>query len=475
MAKFTDLFDMDDKELAEKFLDYYDGDQKEYVEKELKRIRFHTFSSGMLAARFRNIVKMVVDKSGMLFSGKPPVMEVFVGDTVDEAQTARAQELFESAEWIEFFTNLDPAVRMLKTTMVLPYYISEEDRLAFTLLGPHNSGVLYDELSKKVLLLIYCTGETDKGETYRVISPELYQDIEVDETTGAETITSVEPNPYGVVITAAFHDTNTPREGFFNEIPEDLIGMNDIYNIALSDSEYSAAWGKLETLFTNATVEGEQGGAMVPTQIDGEALPRMRPAMGAAAIGGPGKVIQINTDGVQAPFVEYKGPKPNLQPLDAMVQSWVIDFAGDWNVNAKMDQNGADSGFKLLVKEMPNLELRKKRQRMMEAGFKRLFKSVKTVVNFAKPNTFSDDAELYIHFGAPDLPVDEKATEEVWNLRIAANRATRVDYFMAVQGLSKPEAEKKVAEIDATNAPVVAPVVAAVPPVAQKMPPVAPM
>lgn len=448
MAKFTDLFDKDDKELAQKFLDYYDGDQKEYVEKELKRIRFHTFSSGMLAPRFRNIVKMVIDKSGMLMQ-KAPKLEVYVGDTVDEAQSARALELFETAEWVEFFTNLDPATRMLKTTMVMPYYIAEEDRLAFTMLGQHNSGVLYDELTKKVLLLIYCTGKTDEGDTYRVISPELYQDIVVHKVTGEEQIVNVEPNPYGRVLPVPFHDTNTPREGFWNEIPEDLIAINDIYNIALSDSEYSAAWAKHETLFTNATVEGEAGGAMALTQVEGEALPRMRPSMGAAAIGGPGKVIQINTDGVTAPFVEYKGPKPNLQPLDEMVQSWVIDFAADWSVNAKMDANGADSGFKLQVKELPNLELRMKRQRMMEAGFQRLFESIKVMVNTARPGTFSDDAKLFATFTKPELAVDEKATEEVWSRRIAEKRASRVDYFMAVHGMSESEAKAKIAEIDA--------------------------
>ena len=450
MAKFTDLFDEDDMAVAKKALDYYDGEQKEWVEKQLKRLRFSAFSSGMLAPRFRNIVKMVVDKSGMLFNSKPPVLEVYTGDDVNEAESASLMDLMESADWIEFFTNLDPVVRMLKTCIVLVGYIPEEDRLTLTLLGPHNAGVSYDEMTKKVNILIYKTGHTDEGKTYRVWSPELVQDITVLKDSGEERIDEVFPNPYGAIPMAVFHDTNTPREGFWNEIPEDLISVNDIYNIALSDSEYSAAWSKYETLFTNATVEGsDEAGIMMPMQIEGEPLPRLRPTMGPAAIGGPGKVIQIDTNGVQNPFVEYKGPKPNLQPLDAMVQKWVVDFAADWSVNANADVNAADSGFKLVVKEMPNLELRKKRQRMMEAGFKRLFQVIKKVVQ-----GFSEQSELFASFGAPALPIDEKAEEEVWSRRIAEKRATRVDYFKAVYGMSTEEAEAKVAEIDAA-APIV--------------------
>lgn len=448
MAKFTDLFDEDDKELAYRFLEYYDGEQKEYVEKELKRIRFHTFSSGMMAARFRNLVKMIVDKSGMLFNARPPKLEVYAGDTVSETESARIQELLESADWVEFFTNLDPVVRMLKTVIVLVGYIPEEDRLTLTLLSQHNAAVSYDEYTKQTNILVYYTGKNDDGKTYRVWSPELVQDITVLRDSGEERIDAVEPNPYGIIPMAAFHDTNMPREDFWNEIPRDLIDINDIYNIHLSDSEYSLAWAKLETLFTNARVEGsDEQGIMMPMQVEGEPLPRLRPTMGPAAIGGPGKIIQIDTNGVDSPFVEYKGPKPNLAPLDQMVQSWVIDFAADWSVNANADVNAADSGFKLVVKEMPNLELRKKRQRMMEAGFKRLFEVIKVITG-----DFSADSKLFASFGAPELPVDEKASEEVWSLRIREGRASRVDYFIAVHGLSKQEAEQKVAEIDASNA-----------------------
>ena len=185
-----------------------------------------------------------------------------------------------------------------------------------------------------------------------------------------------------------------------------------MYNLHITDSEYAASWSKLKTLFTNARIEADLG-MTEEVQVYGSVLPRTMPAQGGL-IGGPSRVIQIDTTGVDSAFVEYKGPEVNLEPIDNMFNKWVADYAADWAVNVK-DANGgtADSGFKLIVEEMPNLELRKKRARMFEAGFKRLFKVVKTILNANKPGTFSEDAELFAQFSAPALPVDLMEQENI--------------------------------------------------------------
>jgi len=334
----------------------------------------------------------------------------------------------------------------------IPEVEGEPARLFPTMLGQHNCAVHVDPITRQINTLVYFTGvNAEDQETYRVITPELIQDFVVDKD-GAEQITNIEPNPYGRVTATVFHDTNTPREGFWNVVPTDLIEVNEIYNVALSDSEYASMWAKFQTLFTNAKVEaGSEGGMMVPAVIPGEPLPRLVPSI-PAAIGGPGKVIEIDTNGVQSPFVEYKGPQPDLMPLSEIVDKWVMDFAADWSVNASMENNGADSGFKLIVREMPNLELRKKRQKMFEAGFHRMFRVIKIVVNTWAPGTFSDDAELFVKFPAIDLPVDQKETEDIWAAKIAGGRASRVDYFMEVKGMTQEEAAAKVAEVLAFNA-----------------------
>jgi hypothetical protein len=460
-TKFVSLFDQDAKNLAQKVLDYYDGNQSAYLEEILKKIRRNAMESGM-SARHRNIVKMIADKSGMLFNGKPPVLQVESDnsrdvDVADDAETATCLEYFESADWIEFFTNFDIVVRLLKTALVMVYWVADTQTLKFTILDQHNSAVKFDQQTNEIDTLIYGTGQTidDNGnvlENYRIWTETLIQDIIVDHQ-GEERIISVEDNPYGMIPVAVFHDTNLPRENFWNVIPKDLIEINEIYNIHLSDSEYAAAWNKHQTAITNATIKADDSSPdFVEKQLYLNPLTRRVQAGGPAAIGGPGRIIELETVGGVAPYFEYKGPNSNLLPMDDMVKNWVIDFAQDWSVNASMAGNGsADSGFKLVVMEMPNLELRKKRQKMFESGFERLYEVVRDVVNTWQPGTFTENSELEVSFGQPELPIDEKLNEEVWSRKILEGRASRVDYFMEVKGMTKTEAEDKVSEIMAYN------------------------
>lgn len=476
MAKITDLFDKDDMETAEKFLDYYDGDQKEYVLKILKSTRANSLQAGLMP-RHRNIVKMVVDKSGLLFNGKAPVLSVYDSPEAVDPDPVQTQELMtwmDGCDWIEFFTNFDAVVRMLRTSVILWQYVpaaeGDPSKLFPIILGQHNCAIHVDNITRKMDTLLYSTGEDETAEYYRVYTPELIQDISVNKITGDEVITHAEPNPYLMIPASVFHDTNIPREGFWNEIPEDLIEINDIYNIALSDSEYSSIWSKYQTAITNATVASTDGGNfMIPVQDPTRPIGVRLSPVNPAAIGGPGKIIELDTSGLggQAATFEYKGPTPDLMPLDSIVKQWVMDFAADWSVNASVESNAADSGFKLIVKEMPNLELRKKRQKMFEAGFKRMYQVIKTIVNQWNPGTFSEESVLFCKFAPPDLPLDEKLTEEVWSRRIKEGRASRTMYFMQVHGMTEDEAKRTIVEIDAEaaayNPAPVTPVVTATP------------
>jgi hypothetical protein len=97
---------------------------------------------------------------------------------------------------------------------------------------------------------------------------------------------------------------------------------------------------------------------------------------------------------------------------------------------------------------MDNLELRKKRQRMFEQGFKRMYQMMALVMNTVHPGTFSENSEMFVTFTDPVLPVNQKDTEEVWDMRITSKRATRIDYFMQMYGMTRMQAEEKVLEID---------------------------
>lgn len=455
----AELFDNKNAELSEKILDMYQGKQEKHLVKLLSdpnKGRKDWQTRGIIP-RHRNILKMITDKSGLLFSDKAPELQIF--NKKDDAESnpvlsAILKEQLDEVNWIEFFTNFDSVVRLLKSAMVLVQYDTNNKSLVLDVLTQHNSYVVCK--NNQIDTLIYKVAEReDEIYEFRVFTKELIQDILVNEETGEENIINSIPNPFGIIPVAVFHDVNTPIFDFWNVIPTDLVQINELYNLHLTDSEYAASWSKLKTLFTNCkivTSEDMQMEAVIPY---GSALPRSAPSQGAL-IGGPSKVIQIDTMGVESPFIEYKGPEVNLEPIDTMVNKWVSDFAQDWSVNVKMAGTGAaDSGFKLIVEEMDNLELRRKRARMFEAGFSRLFKVIKTVVNYFTP-TYPDESVLFCKFAAPNLPVDTKLQEEVWSRKIAEGRASRKMYFMEVYGMSEDEAIAKIEEIDSERQAVMA-------------------
>lgn len=454
MGKFIDLLDTKCAKRSKILLDYYDGKQKDHFEKLLD-----TPNSGRkdwrkngLIPRTRNITKMIVDKSGLLFNDRAPLIQVYDSknaESPNEVQSKVLLELLEQANWIEFFTNFDSVLRLLKTSLVLVQYDQEKSKLVFDILTRDNCAVIIDQ-RKELNTLVYITGCDEDGNTMlRIITSELIQDLKVDKH-GSESIISTIPNPFGIIPVAVFHDTNTPRTGFWNYIPEDLQQLNEMYNFHITDSEYAASWSKLQTLFTNAPINADIASQNIETvQNWGEQLPRQASSGSSNVKIGPSSVVFMDTSGVDSPFAEFKGPQVDLQPINDMFNKWVSDFAGDWSVNVQFGGNGAaDSGFKLIVEELPNLELRKKRGKMMSEGLNRLFQVIKIVLSTYGFNFFSTDSIAYTEFLPPVLPVDEAQQEDIWSKKIAEGRATRIDYFMA-HGMSRIEAEQKVAEIDA--------------------------
>ena len=442
--------------IASKLLDYYDGKQEKHLINILNdpSAGRRDWRNRGIIPRTRNLTQMIVDKSALLFGDKAPKLEVYVSqysDIIDENSTTNFIQEMDKVDWIEFFTNLDSTVRMLKTVMVLVQYDQETGDLVLDLLTRKNSAVVMNRNNRSINTLVYKTsGDEDEEQEFRVFTKELIQDIKVDKN-GKESIIQSVPNIYGIIPAAIFHDSKTPRADFWNYISPELLQINDIYNLHITDSEFAASWSKLKTLFTNCDIKTDGDMQMEAIEISGQALPRMAPAL-AGLIGGPSRIVQIDTTGVDSPFVEYKGPEIDLQPIDNMMNKWVADFAADWCVNVKEGNGAADSGFKLIVEELPNLELRKKRAKMMEAGFRRFYEVVKTVVNMFKPGTYGELSVLSCIFFEPVLPVNQKDQEDVWSRKIAEKRATRVDYFMATMGMSKEEAIAKVAEIDAETA-----------------------
>lgn len=448
--KLTD----EDARWARKTLNYYDGNQVDEMEEFLEDssgFRKNWAEKGLIP-RTRNITKAIVDKSGLIFNSALPKFEVWQGDRVDEAASAAFRGLIDAADWAETFVNFDNQVRLLKTGLMLVQWDPVRRRLILDALHQGNATVILDPNTREVVELLVALSIDEDGDeiyAYRHFTLDSITDYNYEEESTDITVVASFPNPYGIIPVAPFYDTSIPRYGIWNVIPTDLVGLNEMYNLHLMDSEYSAAWSKVKTLFTNASIGDSSMGTQ--TWVDpATGIPRQVPAP-PSVVGGPGRVVEIDS-GPGAVFLEYKGPDVTLLPIEQMFSQWVRDFAADWSVRLSASgEAGATSGFQLIVEEMPNLELRRQRQKMFTAGFSRLYRVVSRVVAGIPGLALPLDAELYTVFQSPSLPIDDAASEEVWSRKIAEGRASRVDYFVELHGMSRDEAVAKIAEIDAFN------------------------
>lgn len=136
------MLDSNEAEFASKALNYYDGKQ----ESELERLLSHPEKGRKewrrrgYIARHRNITKMVVDKSALLFKEAPPQLEVRIkgSDAVDKAASEALMDLLDDTEWIETMVNLDVVVRLLKTAILLVQWDSDAGKPVFDILHRAN-------------------------------------------------------------------------------------------------------------------------------------------------------------------------------------------------------------------------------------------------------------------------------------------------------------------------------------------------
>jgi hypothetical protein len=382
-----------------------------------------------------------------LFKDASPIFEIFDANMVNtnEAATALLNELLTKNEFGEFCANFDTVLRLLKTAIILVQWDAEENHWCFDTLHRGNCEVVIDPRSRKPVGLIHRTADN----MYCIWTKE--EVIELTQGQNTLGVTSREVNPYGVIPISVFYDQSIPRTGFWVEQDKSLVNLNEMVNLHITDSEYSILWSKMSTLFTNMRPAGAGADNFEVAQVYNSPLPRIVPASAQSPgyLAGPGQAVVLDSMGVDNPFVRYENPNIELKPLNEVVDSWIKGYAGDWSVTIEVAGQGrAQSGFQLVVEEADGLDLRKQRQRMFESGFKRLYRVLAAVFNTASGTTaFPLDAQLYAQFDDPVLPVDIQVQESVWSQRILEGRATEIDYFKVVFGMSEAEAEAKYLDI----------------------------
>lgn len=441
MKTLVDLLNTPEARDAKKSLAYYDGEQAAEMTKSLNDTNSgrKDWRQKGIKPRFRNITRMIVEKSGLLFDDEP-TLEVWNNKTIDQPATDALLSILEGANWVEFFKNQDVVTRLLRSSIVLLQRY--EDKLILDTLHRGNCYIELDPITHEMTKLVYIVSETADETKLRVFTTN--QIIDVTSRPNTADIEVSQPNPYGIIPAVVFHDTNLPRKGTWNTIPMDLVAINEMYNFHLIDSEYSAAWSKMKTLFTNAEIKGDGSIRTTTVQEYNQPLPRQSVVDSAAIIAGPNTVVQIDA-GSQNPFVEYLGPEVNLQPIDEMFGRWIKDYAADWSVNVKAGAGTASSGFQLVVEEIDNLQLRKSRSKYVQAGFRQLYQVIRTIFGL------TSTGDLFLTFQEPKLPINELEDERTWSERISNNRASIIDYLITKHKLSREEALNKAQEIQADN------------------------
>lgn len=449
MTDFSKQLSSKVAEKARKIIDYYDGKQYEYMIKQLSDVNSgrRDWRARGLIPRTRNLVKMIIGKSGLITTDKLPNIEIHSNDLLNETETQLLNELLIAADYEDTVRNIDPIIRALSTARILVQWDDINKKFVFDILGLHNSATILDQYKNLVTLIYRTSCEHDGSATFRVFTPELIQDIEVDKD-GTEVIRNSVPNPYGFIPLAAFHDTAKPRTGDYNEPPEDIVQLNEIVNLHLTDSEYALKFMKYGTWVTNCNIEGQTSSTPQVTQVYNRNLPVQTNTPGQEVIIGPTQVVKVSTVGIDNPMFEWKTPIVDLQPLDTIVNTWVHDFAADWSVNIKAaGQATATSGFQLVVEEIDNLELKKVRSKQFACGLEQVCMIMMKIANMVGYN-FSEDSKPNVVFSTPILPVAELEDEQVWSLRLREGRASRTEYFITKFDMTLEQAQEKIAQID---------------------------
>jgi hypothetical protein len=385
----------------------------------------------------------------MLFSNQMPrILIVEEGaDEPDLIQTEALTDQLENIEWQEFFINLDQVSRLLKTAVVHVMWDAVAKNVVFDLLHRANCGVVISPLTKMPMGMIALVSDETGAQQWRVMTVDRIIDIAlIDDKL---TVVGTEVHPFKCVPIVAFYDTNVPRNGFWAPINHDLVELNEIVNVHLTETEWVMSWMKRPTAVTNCElVDTAETQSLSVGQPYKSGTPRMMANQGGTTAG-PNKTVFLNSAGVEGAFYDFKGPNVQLTPMDQVIDSWIRSYASDWSVRIKSAGDpAAASGFQLIVEEIDNLELRKTRQRMMEQGFRRLFRVVRDMTNLMTgQEVFSPTADIVVEFDDPFLPVNALEQENIWSLRIAEGRATEIDYFIDVLGKTKAEAMEHFEEI----------------------------
>ena len=239
--------------------------------------------------------------------------------------------------------------------------------------------------------------EEELNETREAfINKDAEEVIDLEEAETGLRIMGGESHGYGLIPAAIRWDTYKPRSGFWPKPSwNELVNLNEGVNLFHTEVKFNGRFQAFPALFSNA---------QIPDQTIG-----------------PDAIVTVETQPGEPVYLEYKSATAVSVSLKSFVDwlnGYQQDIAENWGVNLSAGGTGsADSGFKLVVQEIWNLETRLRRVKSAVSFEKNMHRVIKAIS--AKRNLGLGDGTLEVDFPEPNLPVNAKEEWDITKEKVA--------------------------------------------------------
>ena len=447
------------REDVEKRIDFYHDVQEYYIQKELENT-FKYPDRIKLQLEFINITRMIIDEIACLY-GQEPIREICDGNENDaEIYT----KIVEEGQLNLVMDKLQKMVKLCKTAIIRPVIrdpLTQPEKMEFDILMPNIYDVLPNDLDPtkadsvlytqvqnyydqrffsntggskgtdpaQRLMIHYYYWDKDKyycfnqnGERVPMLSAD-GKDMNPDNV-----------NPYKVLPFITVRD-GLPMDRYFLDGGDDLIRLNQIINIKLTELNYVT---KMQAFSIPVRIGANSNDSFV---ID------------------PSMTVDLPAGDVNdkaAPDFKFVSPAPLIKDLQEVISQKLELIALRNKMSPSMFRmtGSTSSGFSIQMQNYYLTKSLKAEMPMYRNYEKQLFQMIKKVWNTHNPNNqMSEECELDIDFKAGDQPHTQDEIDQHWLLLTQNKIRSKAEWLMAEDPdiETEEEAEERLAEIEASQ------------------------
>jgi hypothetical protein len=397
-------------------VDYLENDMLGHME-DLLECHLKKWKSRGFVPIYENPTKILIDRSAKSYK-EAPKRAVTVNGEVSETQTELYNDLLRETNLNFIAQDLDARARLLRASLLLVQVDEESGKKTLSVLSRNNSDVVFNRLTGEMMGLIYTAGIVglNGGQIFHIWAPDTIYDLEGDKIVGQH------ENPYGIIPAAVLNDTRPPL-GALWKYPswEQLIQLSNGVNLFNTEALFNSRYAMVGSPVTNMKIpEGMVTGIDTAYELDG---------------GGA----------VDTPFFEFTSPTANVTEFMSWLKPFRETVADEWGVNLNFAGSGsADSGFKLIVEEFENIELRQTRivsAKQFEEDLYQVFAAMSVVHDWG----LDSEGRGVADFKEPALPVNKTEDWAIAKDQLALGVLSLEEYWLKIDPDLTPEqlAEKR--------------------------------